>query len=223
MSAPVQDVLKVDDALIALFQGITVPNDAGGTDAVTVLCEPPDPEITPNRKYPAIAILFQDLVNDEGRLHSETGGEEVFRDDTSVPYIQHMRPDAEPKRLYYHIETHAVDGALQDRHLFQAVDRLLPSRGTINVDGALCWMFQTGFTRMDANVMAARGTSGSSRVAAQQRLYRKVFEVEILANLLWQAPHTQHKVIHAFTLNASQEVPAAASVSEVGLTLKLTE
>jgi len=140
------NILKVDEALVARYSGMTI----GGT-AVEVFIEDPDPEEYPERVFPSISIQLIGMPAAPEQLDTDDDvPEEVAWHPSPTTPIRDMKDPPRPYRLLYSIDTWNRQLVSRSRDfLMEAMVARTPINGYLtveNVDGENVdlWCFARG-------------------------------------------------------------------------------
>jgi len=168
---PATTIPEIELALYTLLSGATISNREGGTDAVTVFVDDPDPEEYPNRVYPSISILLLSAEHDTESEDSETGVPyEVSLDSSVSPKLSTVRQTGVPYRMTFQINTWAMNYALADRELQRWIRLKIPPRTALLVGSEYHWTF------------VIRSANVNERVK-DEKIYHHAWTIEVLADL----------------------------------------
>jgi len=158
-------IQQVEEALQNLYTGYVAETLQEGSKAVPVFVDIPDPEEFPQRVYPSISIMLQDMQPAPDHDDSQSWYKES-EDTSGSVNISNMRKIPAWYRLHFYVHTWATD-ALCDRNMVRWVESRKHPKDSIEIDGSYYWLFRTGFNTSDQ-------TDGDTRI------YHKLWRLECL-------------------------------------------
>lgn len=223
MAIYVQSVSQVDKAFYDLFNGQTVLNRAGQVEQINVQIEPPSTHIQENKDMPAISIRLVDEVFDGDRLNPLNSDIVVSQNLLTSPVELTTMKEPIPMRVYYQIDSYSADDAVVDRNMTALIRQKLPPRGSITVAGIDCWVFRDSFVTGDSAHIIERKTSGRSKGSAQQWIYHKIFQYNVLIDTI-DPNFVVQKAMEEIRLTFNESVPSTSqSTQSSGLTIQIIE
>jgi hypothetical protein len=162
------DITEIEEALQALWTGLTVTTLDRGAVAVPVYIDHPDPEENEEEDYPSIAVLFSDLIPE---FFAEDSEEEIEtgEDTSGFPFLTNTRRNPYWYRIVFELHCYSRDAAA-DRAMVQWIETRKTPKDSFISEGRYYWLFRTNFQSPDEK-------------DGDVRIYHKVWDMTVLADL----------------------------------------